>query len=144
MPKSSTNIESFVSPDEFRAVVIALEKYPEFLPEVKRVDVKERSASGATATFYVEVSMSGMEVKTEYTVRYSFGQDEITWQLVASPTLTKNEGVWRLKETDAGETSAYYENELVTSLPIPEEMQKIFADQELPHMMERFRDRAEA
>jgi len=144
MPKSSTSIESFVSPDEFRAVVMALEKYPEFLPEVKRVDVKERSASGATASFYVEVSVGGMEVKTEYTVRYTFGQEEIAWQLVSSPTLTKNEGIWRLKETDAGETQAYYENELMTSLPIPEEMQKIFADQELPRMMARFRDRAEA
>lgn len=144
MPKSSTSVESFVSPDEFRAVIIALEKYPEFLPEVKRVDVTERSDSGATASFHVEVSVGGMEVKTEYTVRYSFGSDEIRWQLISSPTLTKNEGIWRLKETDAGETHAYYENELVTSLPIPEEMQKIFADQELPRMMQRFRDRAEA
>lgn len=144
MPKSSTSIESFVSPDEFRAVVTALEKYPEFLPEVKRVDVKERSAAGATATFYVEVKVGGMEVKTEYTVRYTFGEGEIRWQLVSSPTLTKNEGLWRLEETDAGETRAYYENELMTSLPIPEEMQKIFADQELPRMMQRFRDRAEA
>lgn len=144
MPKSSTSIESFVSPDEFRAVVTALEKYPEFLPEVKRVDVKERNASGATATFHVEVNAGGMEVKTEYTVRYSFGDGEIRWQLVSSPTLTKNEGFWRLEETDSGETRAYYENELVTSLPIPEEMQKIFADQELPRMMQRFRDRAEA
>lgn len=144
MPKSSTSIESFVSPDEFRAVIIALEKYPEFVPEVKRVDVKERSEGGAVATFYVEVSVGGMEVKTEYTVRYSFAPSEIRWQLVSSPTLTKNEGLWRLSETDAGETRAYYESELVTTLPIPEEMQKIFADQELPRMMQRFRDRAEA
>jgi ribosome-associated toxin RatA of RatAB toxin-antitoxin module len=144
MPKSSTSIESFVSPDEFRALVIALEKYPEFLPEVKRVDVKERSAAGATATFYVEVSVGGMEVKTEYTVRYTFGESEIRWQLVSSPTLTKNEGLWRLEETDGGETRAYYEHELVTTLPIPEDLQKIFADQELPRMMQRFRDRAEA
>ena len=111
---------------------------------MKRVDVKERSAEGATATFYVEVSVSGMEVKTEYTVRYTFGPKEILWQLVSSPTLTKNEGLWRIEETHDGETRAYYENEIVTSLPIPEEMQKIFADQELPRMMQRFRDRAEA
>jgi ribosome-associated toxin RatA of RatAB toxin-antitoxin module len=144
MPKSSTSIESFVAPDEFREIVVALEKYPEFLPEVKRVDVKERSAEAATATFYVEVSVSGMEVKTEYTVRYTFGAPEIRWHLMSSPTLTKNEGLWRIEETKDGETRAYYENELVTSLPIPEEMQKIFADQELPRMMQRFRDRAEA
>jgi len=144
MPKSSTDIETFVSPEEFRAVISALEKYPEFLPEVKRVVVKERKADSALATFYVEVTVSGMEVKTEYTVHYTFGDSEIRWQLVESPTLTKNEGFWRIEETKDGETKAHYESELVTTLPIPEQMQKIFADQELPRMMQRFRDRAEA
>jgi ribosome-associated toxin RatA of RatAB toxin-antitoxin module len=144
MPKSSTSIETFVSPEEFRAVVTALEKYPEFLPEVKRVVVKERNADSALATFFVEVAVGGMEVKTEYTVRYSFGKSEIRWQLVESPTLTKNEGFWRIEETKDGETKAHYESELVTTLPIPEQMQKIFADQELPKMMQHFRDRAEA
>lgn len=143
MPKSSTTIESFVSPDEFRAVITAFDKYPEFLPEVKRIQVKEQSAAHAVVTFFVEVKVGGAEIKTEYTVRYDIGASEIRWTLVESPTLTKNEGLWRLEETADGETKAYYESELVTTLPIPEEMQKIFADQELPRMMQHFRDRAE-
>jgi ribosome-associated toxin RatA of RatAB toxin-antitoxin module len=144
MPKSSTTVESFVSPEEFRAVVIAVDKYPEFLPEVKRVEIKERGQDSLVAAFFVEVKVGGMDVKTEYTVRYKLGEDEVSWTLVASPTLTKNEGKWRLEETKDGETRASYENEIVTNLPIPEELQKIFADQELPRMMQRFRDRAEA
>jgi coenzyme Q-binding protein COQ10 len=143
MPKSSTTIESFVSPDEFRAVITAFDKYPEFLPEVKRIQVKDQSAEGATVTFFVEVKVGGAEVKTEYTVRYSITPGEIRWTLLESPTLTKNEGLWRIEETNDGETKAYYESELVTTLPIPEEIQKIFADQELPKLMGRFRDRAE-
>lgn len=144
MPKSSTTIETFVSPAELRAIVLAVEKYPEFLPEVKRVDVRERSESAFVATFFVEVKLPGTEIKTEYTVRYTVGKDEVSWTLVSSPTLTKNEGKWRFEETDDGETKAYYEAELVTSLPIAPELQKMFADQELPRMMQRFRDRAEA
>lgn len=143
MPKSSTQVESFVSPDEFRAVVTDFEKYPEFLPEVKRVQVTQRDAERVTASFHVEVSVGGMEIKTEYTVEYTLGEREIHWRLVQSPTLTKNEGFWRIEETADGETRAYYENEIVTTLPIPLEMQKLFADQELPRMMQRFRDRAE-
>jgi ribosome-associated toxin RatA of RatAB toxin-antitoxin module len=143
MPKSSTTVESFVSPEEFREIVIAVDKYPEFLPEVKKVEIKERSKDALTAAFFVEVKVGGMDVKTEYTVRYKLGQNEVSWSLVSSPTLTKNEGKWRLEETKDGETRAYYENEIVTTLPIPEELQKIFADQELPRMMARFRDRAE-
>jgi coenzyme Q-binding protein COQ10 len=144
MPKSSTTIETFVSPEELRAVVLAVEKYPEFLPEVKRVEVKERGATSLLATFYVEVKVSAVEVKTEYTVRYTLGASEISWTLVSSPTLTKNEGKWRFEETADGETKAYYEAEIATSLPIGPELQKLFADQELPRMMQRFRDRAEA
>ena len=144
MPKSSTIIETFVSPEELRTVVLALEKYPEFLPEVKRVEVKERTDTSMLATFYVEVKVSGLEIKTEYTVRYTIGKDEISWTLVSSPTLTKNEGKWRFEETADGETKAHYEAELVTSLPIGPDLQKLFADQELPRMMQRFRDRAEA
>ncbi len=143
MPKSSTTIETFVSPDEFREVILAVEKYPEFLPEVKKVVVHERSDDTLLATFFVEVSVAGMEVKTEYTCRYTLGDTEIRWQLDSSPDLTKNEGVWKLEETADGETKALYESELVTSLPIPEEMQKLFAEQEMPKMMARFRDRAE-
>jgi ribosome-associated toxin RatA of RatAB toxin-antitoxin module len=143
MPKSSTSVESFVSPEEFRDLVMALDKYPEFLPEVKRVEVKEKSDQSALATFFVEVSVGGMDVKTEYTVRYTFGAKEISWTLVESPTLTKNEGFWRISETADGETKALYENEITTTLPIPENLQKLFADQELPRMMARFRDRAE-
>jgi coenzyme Q-binding protein COQ10 len=143
MPKSSTSFETFASPDELRAVITAFDKYPEFLPEVKRIQVKAQSADSATVAFFVEVKVGGSEIKTEYTVRYSIGPKEIRWTLVESPTLTKNEGLWRLDETADGETKAYYESELVTTLPIPEELQKIFADQELPRMMQRFRDRAE-
>ena len=144
MPKSTTSFETFVSPDELRAVVLAVEKYPEFLPEVKRVEVKERSDSTLLATFHVELKVSGVEVKTEYTVRYTLAAREIGWTLVSSPTLTKNEGRWRLEETADGETKAHYEAEIITSLPIAPELQKIIADQELPRMMQRFRDRAEA
>jgi ribosome-associated toxin RatA of RatAB toxin-antitoxin module len=144
MPKSSTTIESFVSPEEFRAVVIAVEKYPEFLPEVKRVDVKERGQDSMLATFHVQVKVGAMDVNTEYTVRYKLAENEVSWSLVQSPTLTKNEGRWRFEETPDGETRAHYENEIVTTLAIPEELQKIFADQELPRLMQRFRDRAEA
>ena len=144
MPKSSTTIETFVSPAELRAIVVAVEKYPQFLPEVKRVDVKERSDSALLATFNVEVKAAGLDIKTEYTVRYTLGKDEVSWTLVSSPTLTKNQGKWRFEETSDGETKAYYEAEIETSLPIAPEMQKLFADQELPRMMQRFRDRAEA
>lgn len=144
MPKSSTSFESFVSPEELQAVVVAVEKYPEFLPEVKRVVVRSRHDDGFLATFFVEVKVSGLEVKTEYTVRYVVSAGEVHWKLEESPTMTKNEGHWRFEELKDGETKAHYEAELETTLPIAPELQKMFADNEMPKMMQRFRDRAEA
>src|SRR5690606_12156617 len=97
------------------------------------------------AKFHVEVSVGGIEVKNEYTVVYTIGDNEVSWVLDSSPVLTKNEGSWKLREgEDEDETIADYEAELITSLPIPEEVQKMFADEQLPAMMEKFRDRAEA
>jgi len=143
MPKSSVSFETFASPDELREVILDMAKYPEFLPEVKKVVVHERSDTAAKVSFYVEVNVAGMEVKTEYTCAYTIGEREITWTLDSSPDLTQNDGSWKLEETEDGETIAHYESELVTSLPIPAELQKIFADQEMPKLMERFRDRVE-
>ena len=144
MPKSSTTVESFVSPEEFRDIVIAVDKYPEFLPEVKKVEIKERTEDALVAKFFVEVKVAGdgSEDRVRRCATRS-GKSEVSWSLLESPTLTKNEGRWKLEETADGETKAFYENELVTTLPIPEELQKVFADQELPRMMQRFRDRAE-
>jgi ribosome-associated toxin RatA of RatAB toxin-antitoxin module len=144
MPKSSTSFETFASPDELRAIVVDVEKYPEFLPEVKRVTVREKSADGFLANFLVEVKVGGSTVKSDYTVRYALKGNLIAWKLESSPDLSKNEGHWKLEETADGETKAYYEADLETTMPIPLELQKVFADQELPRMMQRFRDRAEA
>ena len=38
MPISETTIETFVSPSEFLDVVLDVEKYPRFLPEVKKAE----------------------------------------------------------------------------------------------------------
>jgi coenzyme Q-binding protein COQ10 len=143
MPKSSTSFETFASPDELRAIIVDVEKYPQFLPEVKRVTVKDKTANGFVGTFFVEVKVGGSEIKTEYTVRYAIDGNVIAWKLESSPNVSKNEGQWKLEETADGETKAFYEAEIETTLPIPAELQKVFADQELPKMMQRFRDRAE-
>ncbi len=143
MTESKTTIETFVSPSEFRDVVLAVEKYPEFLPEVKRVSVHSRSANAMRATFEVALAFAGFDVKTSYTLDYDFDEKRVAWKLAESPDLTKNEGEWRLEETKDGETIAHYRSEIVTSLPIPQEVQTAFADQQLPKLMEQFRDRAE-
>ncbi len=146
MPVSQTKVESFVEPLEFLDVVLDVEKYVEFLPEVKEVEVLSKSESAMRARFGVAVSFAGMDVKTEYTVDYTIDRDALTvsWTLFESPDLTVNEGEWRLEETSDGETLAHYRSEIVTSLPIAEEIQKAFADSQMPELMQKFQERAES
>ena len=146
MPISETTIESFVSPSEFLDVVLDVKQYPRFLPEVKEVEVISSSDHAMRARFGVAVSFAGLDVKTEYTVDYVIdrGAHTVRWSLHASPDLTVNEGEWRLEETADGETLAHYRAEIVTSLPIAAEIQKAFADSQLPELMQKFQDRAES
>lgn len=143
MAVAKTRLETFVSPDELRDVILDFESYPEFLPEVAKVVVSERTESSAIVTFHIAIAFMGFDVKTEYTVRYAIEPREIRWSLVSSPSVTKNEGAWKLEETDDGETVAGYEAEVETSLGVPPDVQKLFVEESLPKLMERFRDRAE-
>lgn len=146
MPISETTIETFVSPTEFLDVVLDVKKYPQFLPEVKEVQVLSSSDSALRARFVVAVSFAGMDIKTEYTIDYVIDRDAltVTWSLHASPDLTVNDGEWRLEETSDGETVAHYRSEIVTSLPIAPEIQKAFADSQMPELMQKFQERAES
>jgi ribosome-associated toxin RatA of RatAB toxin-antitoxin module len=143
MAVSQTSIDSFVSPEEFLDVVLAVESYPEFLPEVKRVTVESKSEGKMRATFEVAVAFAGFDVETRYTLDYEIGPLLVKWRLAESPDMTKNEGEWRLEETADGETLAHYYSDIVTTLPIPEAVQQAFAEQQMPKLMERFRDRVE-
>ncbi|MCA9562594.1 MAG: hypothetical protein KC561_03850 [Myxococcales bacterium] len=144
MPKSTGEIEVFVPKEDFKKVILDVEKYPDFLDEVKEVEVISPIEKGLVAKFRVEVAFAGTEVKTEYTLAYRVDGDLVEWSLEGSPDLTENRGSWTLSEgDDEDETRAEYEAELVTSLPIPPNIQAMFAEQALPEMLEKFRDRAE-
>lgn len=143
MPVAKTTLETFVSPEELRDVILDFESYPEFLPEVKRVDVKEKKKDSALVTFHIAIKFGGFDVATEYTVRYTIAPLEISWKLESSPTLTKNEGAWKLEETDDGECIARYTAEVESNLAIPPDVQKLFVEESLPKLMTLFRDRAE-
>lgn len=143
MPIARTTLETFVSPDELKDVILDFEAYPEMMKEVTRVDVHERSDTHALCTFHLDISFAGFKLQSHYKVRYTIADDRIEWSLVESPTLTKNRGFWLLEATDDDECVAKYEAEIELNLPIPPEVQAAFTEQELPKLMGAIRDRAE-
>lgn len=145
MPKSSGKIEVLCASEDFLSVVTDFESYPEFIDEMKEVEVLSGSADEGKARvrFVVEVKVGGTPIRSEYTLDYVIGEDDVSWTLVSSENLTRNQGSWRLESVENDECIAHYEAELETNLPIPAEVQKMFADQEMPRMLSKFRDRAE-
>ncbi|MBX3270461.1 MAG: SRPBCC family protein [Sandaracinaceae bacterium] len=143
MPIARATLETFVSPDDLKKVILDFESYPEFMKEVARVEVLDRSPSAITARFHVHVSFAGFDLDSSYTTRYAITKDTITWELVESDSISKMSGRWALTETDDGECKAEYEAEVETNLAIPPEVQAAFVEESLPKLMEAFRDRAE-
>lgn len=123
-------------------MLIAVDRYVEFLPEVQRSEIVERHDDGVTASFGMRFSFAGVTLSTSYVLRYTFLPDGMRWALVSSPQFHQSTGHWRLEDVD-GQTVAYFEGEVALHSPVSPEILKIFAEEQLPRMMKRFRDRAE-
>mgnify|MGYP001580070306 CR=1 FL=1 len=143
MPVATCKLETFVSPEDLKDVILDFASYSEFLPEVERVEVLEKSDTACLCTFHIHIAFAGFDVRTEYTTRYTIDDLEIRWELESSPSITRMSGGWSLTETDDGECVADYEAEVETNLAIPPEVQALFVEESLPKLMEKFRDRAE-
>jgi len=143
MPVAKSKLETFVSPEDLKEVILDFESYPKFLKEVQRVEVLERTDELVRAKFYIHVAFGGFEIESDYTTKYTVDELSITWELEHSESITKMNGSWALTETDDGECVANYEAEIETNLAIPPEVQALFVEESLPKLMETFRDRAE-
>lgn len=143
MPVATATLETFVGPEDLKAVILDFEKYPEFMNEVTKVEVLERSDEAIVAKFHIHIAFGGFDIQSSYTTRYAIDDLTITWELVESENITKMSGKWVLHETDDDECRAEYEAEVETNLGVPPEVQALFVEESLPKLMESFRDRAE-
>lgn len=144
MAHSKTDFEVLTSPADFRKVVVDVEQFPEFLDEMKEVEVLERSDDAMLARFVAEANVAGMKVQSTYTLRYDLSGKNVSWTLESSPNLTANSGTWHIEAgDDDDECRVTYELELSSNLPIPEEFQAMFTEQIVKDMAEAVRNRAE-
>jgi coenzyme Q-binding protein COQ10 len=120
-------------------VVTNYEKYPEFLPEAKKVSVKR---SGTTAEVTWEINV----IKT---ITYSLKMTEekpsrVSWSFIKGEMMKDNKGSWVLEDAGEGKTRAIYTVELKLGALVPSSIEKALAESSLPKMLEAFKKRAEA
>lgn len=121
-------------------IITDYEKYVEFLPEVKRIQISARSGN------QVEVQH---EVAMIATVRYTLRLTEdkpsrVSWSLVKGEFMRQNQGSWLLEAQGDGRTQATYSIEMTFGPLVPRAIVNALVETSLPKMLSAFKARAEA
>jgi ribosome-associated toxin RatA of RatAB toxin-antitoxin module len=79
--------------------------YPQWIHFLKDVEILETDASGrpATARFVLDAAV----IADEYTLAYTWSDDEVSWHLVSGTSIKSMDGSYRLQSTTAGTDVEY-------------------------------------
>tara|TARA_B100000959_G_C14491699_1_gene423467 strand:+ start:54 stop:497 length:444 start_codon:yes stop_codon:yes gene_type:complete len=120
-------------------IVCDYEKYPEFLPEIKRASLLQRQDNVAYVEFELELIM-----RITYILKITETPCEgIRWELSESRHLKSNVGGWYLSEVDVQKAKANYDISVELKGLVPKSVMQRLTDQTLPLTLQRFKDRAE-
>lgn len=127
-------------PEKVFDVITQFERYPEFLPEVKRIRVLERREDAAKVQYEVDV------VKTiRYTIlARSERPRRMSWTFVEGEVMKDNKGSWVLEPEGEGRTRVTYTVEMALGPLVPKAIINTLVDSSLPRMLDAFKRRAES
>lgn len=140
MPQARHSIEVNVSAERMFGVITDFEKYPEFLPEMKRVTIISQSDHRKVVEFDLEMLKIGMH----YSLRF---EEEpfrsVRWSMVSATWLKAVDGYWQIESGGPDRCLVTYFNELTFKGLLPKFVTTKLADLTLPRMLENFKERAE-
>jgi coenzyme Q-binding protein COQ10 len=122
------------------AVISDYERYPEFLPEVKRIRTANRRGAEVDVHYEAEV------VKV---IKYAVHMREekpsrVSWSFIEGEFMKDNKGGWTLESAGEGLTRATYNIEVQVGLLVPRTVINVLVDTQLPRLLENFKKRIEA
>lgn len=141
MAQASKSITVNVPPEKLFEVIADYEKYPEFLPEVKKVKVDAGQGAIKEVTYTVDLKAKVIT----YTLKHTAERPaRVSWTMVKGELMKGNDGSWALKPgPQPGTTEATYTIDLKLSSLVPGFIEKALAEQSLPGMLANFKSRAE-
>ena len=141
MATASRSVTVNVPPEKLFDVIVDYEKYPEFLPEVKKVKVDAGQGSIKEVTYTVDIKAKVIT----YTLRHTAEPpSKLSWTMIKGEMMKGNDGTWALKPgTQPGTTEATYTIDLKLSSLVPGFIEKALAEQSLPGLLANFKGRAE-
>jgi ribosome-associated toxin RatA of RatAB toxin-antitoxin module len=140
MAKAERSVVIAAPPEKVFAVIEDFAKYPEFLPEVKKTEVKPGPGGATDVTYTIDIKARTIT----YTLRHnSKPPHELGWSFVRGEMMKGNDGAWILKPVPEG-TQATYRIDLKLGALVPGFVEKMLAEQNLPGLLQHFKERIES
>jgi len=140
MAKAERSIVINAPREKVFAVITDYEKYPEFLPEVKKVKVEFGAGNVKEVSYTVDIKAKVITYTLKHTAR---PPDELAWTMVRGEMMKGNDGTWILKPVPEG-TEATYKIDLKLGALVPSMVERMLAEQSLPGLLANFKKRIES
>ena len=107
------------SPERCFAVVSDVERYPEWVGDLKAVEVLERDEAGHAVAVAFRAAAFGRS--TSYTLEYDYSNapEEISWVQRNGDLTSRLDGAYRFAPSGEGETEVTYRLAVDLRVPIP-------------------------
>ncbi len=139
MAKTEQQIVINAPIDRVFDIIVDYERYPEFLPDMRAVQVQSRHDGVAIVSFEIELIM-----RVGYTLRLVEDRPgSVQWSLETAKMMSSNDGGWRLQDLKNGTTQATYGLEVKLKGLIPKSVSSRLLGTTLPDTLKRFKERAE-
>lgn len=139
----TSTIDVDATADELYDIATDLEAYPEWLSDVKSVEVHERDSEGRPTVATMRVDVSIREV--EYTLEYEHDRpNRVSWMSRPGGDVKLIEGSYTFEINDEGGTTVVYDLAIDPGFPVPGFMLKRAARHITGQALDGLKARAEA
>lgn len=139
MPEASLEEVLNVSRDKLFDVIVRYEDYPQFVSGIVRSTVERKQPGSAKVDYTMNMLK---EITYSIVTKEDREQGRISWELLESGFMKKNNGSWTLTEAGPGKTKVLYKIEIEFSFPVPGFIVKKLVKGSIPDMLQEFENRA--
>lgn len=139
MPGATRSIVINAPVEKCFEIISDYERYPEFLPEVKKIRTSNRRGAEVDVHYEAEV------VKViKYTLHLKEEKpNRVSWSFIEGEFMKDNKGGWVLEDAGNGTTKATYSIKVAVGPLVPKTILNALVDSQLPKLLENFKKRIE-
>jgi ribosome-associated toxin RatA of RatAB toxin-antitoxin module len=139
MPGATRTIIFNAPMEKCFSVISDYERYPEFLPEVRKIRTANRRNNEVDVHYEAEI------VKViKYAVHLKEEKpNKVSWTFIDGEFMKDNKGGWVLEAAGEGKTKATYTIEVEVGMLVPKSVINVLVDSQLPKLLENFKKRIE-